>query len=180
MPCSKFTIIEYNTDQELENPISNELISFLEKNFDEPLNHIEHLRTEITFKKITFDSSSDIKVIPNRSILPFPIISNLFLSLVAIFTFSTNLDTKSILNYGEWLELHAKNYSKLNLFFLDPEKLENIHNYGSLIHGKDIYYINSISRFILRSRFNSKFKKQNLTKTDFQIFTQILNQFYSI
>lgn len=180
LPCSTFSIIEFNTQEQLENPITEELLSFLETNFDESIENIELVRTDTTFQTITITEMYGMKVIPNRYMVPYPFISNLFFSLVAIFSFSNSLEGDSTIIYSEWFTLWVENYAKLNKFLLGSNEHENIQDLGSLLHGKDIVYINSISKVLLNLKFENRFKNQNLTKSDFQFFLEILNQSYSI
>lgn len=180
LPCSTFSIIEFNTQEPLENPISEELLSFLEKNFDEQVQDLELIRTDTTFKTISIMEMNGMNLIPNRFMVPFPFISNLFFSLVAIFSFSHSLEPDRTIIYSDWFKQWVENYAKLNNFLLASNDDENIHDFGSLIHGKDVVYINSISKMLVKLKFTKMFKNQNLTTKDFQYFIEILNQSYSI
>ena len=178
LPCSNFSIIELLSEQDFDNPLTSDFLSFLQITFDDSFENIVFVRKEITYKKIHYSKEGEIlnsiRIIPDKLSFPFPVISNLLIALESIFVISSSLDAKYYREYILFMQQIADNHSKFNLNFFNPSNNEFINSFFKMMHGKDLSYINIISRYILQTEFKYKFKSQNLTGFDFKGFVRIL------
>ena len=179
-PCSKFTIIEYNTEQHFTDQLPDEEISFLENQLGESLQDIELIDIKENSCEINYEKSQSVQLIPDSSTFSYPFISSLFTSLVAIFTFSANIDNSGSSTYEKWLIGEAKKISDLNSLLFRVDDTYSLHKFGKLFHGKDINYINIISNLIINLKFKFTFTNKNLTSLTYQNIINILNHFYAI
>ena len=174
LPCSNFSIIEYCTYKNVENPLSNKESAFLEENFDVSIDKLNLIKKDITYKKISFTNKLGLKIIPDEFSLSFPIHSSLFLSLVYTFGISSAIDNHNVTEYFQSVQNIANTYSKFISLVLGEQKEDFNNKFGKLLNAKDIGYINFASMQYLKLKFNFKFKSISLTVTDFKNFLVLL------
>ena len=174
LPCAKYSIIEFVTDEKLDNPNSQKLITFLEEKFNLTFTDLEHITTEITFKHEIVNGQSKNTIIPQNFLLTFPFGAGLHRLLESIFSASIYFEEKNMQEYHNWLQKVTNVYEKFHTVFLAQNNQKNLHSFGKIINQKDINHLNIFSTTLINFRIGMALKHQNMTKQDIKNFFNLL------
>ena len=159
-PCKNQSIIKIYTENKVHDPLTDDLIRFLQKKFDLTNQDIELISNDVVYTKINLFNSGLVKIIPEKTLFSYALISDLFFRLESIFTLSLSLDPEVELDYANWLQEKLNYYNQVNSFFLGGHKSFNLNSLGKILSGKDVDHINRISEYFVRFRLKRIFKKE--------------------
>lgn len=175
IPCSKFSIIELFSMEEVMDPLNIDIIEFLENKYDIHSSELEFQFKEMLYLDINSEILKYLNIIPSHILFSYPIQSALFTKLEASLYLSIDLDNETIIKYNDWLKQTFDKYNLVNRFFMDNESEDIRLLMMKLIKNKDIAHMNKISKFLINIRFNLSFKRKNLIFKEFETIIKILS-----
>ena len=174
LPCAKYSIIEYVTEQKLENPTSEKLLSFLEEKFNLTPANLKYLTTELAFKHEIHTNQKDYAIIPENFLLAFPFGAGLHRVLESIFSASLYFEEKNMQGYNDWLLKVTNVYEKFHTVFLSQNNQKNLHSFGKIVNQKDINNLNIFSIAFINFRIGLALNNQNIIRQDIKNFFNLL------